>query len=63
MPAKAELFMVPIFGWILASVGGEAVDRKKREEAIKALDGIAQNALDGRWVVSVNCFCDHFSFF
>jgi 1-acyl-sn-glycerol-3-phosphate acyltransferase len=39
--AKAELFLIPFFSWLLTAYGGFAVDRANRDKAVRVLRWVA----------------------
>lgn len=39
--AKRELFLIPLFGWVLALAGFVGIDRSHRDKAIRSLDRAA----------------------
>lgn len=45
--AKSELFLIPFFSWCLMAFGGIPIDRKNRDQAIKAISSAARSAGTG----------------
>jgi 1-acyl-sn-glycerol-3-phosphate acyltransferase len=40
--AKAELFLIPFFSWLLVAFGGVAIDRGNRGRAVRVLNGLVR---------------------
>ena len=49
--AKAELFHIPFFGFVIKSIGCISIDRSNREKAIKSLKQAAETIRNGTSVV------------
>ncbi len=49
--AKAELFRIPVFGWVMKMIGYIPVDRGNREKAKRSIDKAAQKIINGTSVV------------
>jgi len=49
--AKQELFKIPVFGWVLRASGCVAIDRGRRQEAIRSLQSAGEQIRAGRSVV------------
>ncbi len=47
MQGKAELFLIPFFSWCLLAFGGVPIDRKNRDQAVRAITKAAKSAKMG----------------